>query len=180
MTKEFVLAQLHRLYRNDPWVGALFSAAGASLDQVADVVLAAYESNWFDTMPEEYVRRYESRMGLTAKAGQTLEDRRSAIEAKWKSSGTVGVDLLQAVADSWRNGEVNVDFVGGKIDLTFNSIYGVPADLTGLLSAIDDVKPAHLAVVYTLRYLLIKDVHNTMTLAELERQSLGNFAGGGA
>lgn len=176
--KEYILGCLPRLYRSDPWVEAIFTASGLTLDQVAEAILGVYNANWFDTMAEEYVAIYEKAMGITPRAGQTLEDRRSTIEARWKSAGKVDVALLRAVADSWKKGEVNVDFVDGKLALAFNSVYGVPEDLEGLLAAIDEVKPAHLALVYTLRYLLLRDVHGVMTLAELGRTPLNHFAGG--
>lgn len=178
MTKEYILGRLPRLYRSDPWVGAIFAASGMTLDQVAEGILGVYNSNWFDTMAEEYVVVYENAMGITPRADQTLEDRRSAIEARWKSAGKVDVALLRSVADSWKKGEVNVDFVDGKLVLAFNSIYGVPEELGGLLAAIDEVKPAHLALVYTLRYLLLRDVHGVMALAELGQTPLNHFAGG--
>ena len=43
---------------------------------------------------------------------------------------------------------------------------------------LDEVKPAHLAIVYTFRYLLIKDIHEVMTLSEVEATTLKKFAGG--
>lgn len=178
MTREYCLKQLHALYRKDPWVEAVFTAAGLSADKAAELVLAVYQSNWFDTMTEDYVRLYEGKLGITPTAAQSLEDRRSAIEAKWKSSGKVDLALLQAVADSWKNGEVDVAFAGGKISLTFRSLFGVPEDLDGLLLAISAVKPAHLAVVYALKYLLIRDIHGKMTLSELAATPLSHFAGG--
>lgn len=177
MTKEYVLARLNKLYRSDPWVNAIFTAAGLSLDNVAGLILDLYNSNWFDTLSEAYIKLYEGKMGITPASGQTLDDRRSTIQAKWKSTGTVGLDLIQAVCNSWENGEVSVAFRSGTIQLTFNSIYGVPADLQTLLNAIDDVKPAHLAVAYVLKYLLISDVGG-FTLAEMETQTLNKFAGG--
>lgn len=178
MTKEHILGRLPRLYRSDPWVEAIFTASGMTLDQVAEAILGVYNSNWFDTMAEEHVAVYEKAMGIAPRAGQTLEDRRSAIEARWKSAGKVDVALLRAVADSWKKGEVDVDFVDGKLVLAFNSIYGVPEDLEGLLAAIDEVKPAHLAVTYPHQYILIHEVHEVMTLVELEAQRLKRFAGG--
>lgn len=180
MTKEYILSKLHVLYRSDPWVNEVFAAVGLSMDEIADVIQSVYDSNWFDTMDEACILRYEAKMGLTPGQSQTLNDRRSAIEAKWKSSGIVNLELIQAVANSWKNGEVNCSFTGGKIYLTFNSIFGVPADLQSLLDAIDDVKPAHLAIAYTLKYLLIRDIEGEKTLTEMEALTMNQFAGGDA
>ena len=177
MTKEYIITQLNKLYRSDPWVNEIFTASGLALDAVADLIMDLYNSNWFDTMSEQWVKRYEAKMGITPSAGQTLADRRSTIQAKWKSGGKVDLELIQAVCDSWMNGEVSAAFTGGTIQLTFNSIFGVPSDLQTLLRAVDDVKPAHLALAYVLKYLLISDVQD-MTLSEMEASPLSNFAGG--
>ena len=56
----------------------------------------------------------------------------------------------------------------------------MPTDLEDLYAALDEVKPAHLAIVYTFRYLLIKDIHEVMTLKEVESTTLRKFAGGEA
>ena len=90
MTKEFILEQLHSLYRSDPWLNALLSAGTVTLDQLADRVLAIYNSNWFDTLSEEYVDLYESKLGIVKNPSNTLTERRAAIEARWKSSGRCG------------------------------------------------------------------------------------------
>ena len=177
MTKEYILTQLNKLHRTDPWVNEIFAASGLTLDAVADLILGLYNSSWFDLLNEQWVQRYEAKMAITPSAGQTLEDRRSAIQAKWKSAGKIDLALIQAVCDSWKNGEVSAAFTGGTIQLTFNSIYGVPSDLQTLLNAVDDVKPAHLELAYVLKYLLISDVQ-AMTLSQMEVTPINHFAGG--
>lgn len=177
MTKEYILAQLNKLHRTDPWVNEIFAAAGLSLDTVAGLILNLYNSSWFDLLSEQWVNFYETKMKITPTENQTLADRRSAIQAKWKSGNKVDLALIQAVCDSWQNGEVSAAFTDGTIQLTFNSIYGVPADLQTLKDAVDDVKPAHLAVAYVLKYLLISDV-SAYTLAQMDAAPLSNFAGG--
>lgn len=178
MTKEYILAQLNKLHRTDPWVNEIFAASGLTLDAVADLILGLYNSNWFDLLNERWVKYYETKMGITPTVSQTLEDRCSAIQAKWKSGGKIDLALIQAVCDSWQNGEVSAAFTDGIIQLTFNSTYGVPSDLQTLLNAVDDVKPAHLALAYVLKYLLISDVQ-AMTLTEMDATPLNHFAGGG-
>ena len=98
--------------------------------------------------------------------------------AKWRSTGKCDLAMIQAVAGAWRNGEVAVDFVDCAIKLTFNGAYGVPDDLATLISAIGEIKPAHLAMSYVFKFLLIKEIHNVMTLTTLETHQLKEFAGG--
>lgn len=142
MTKEFILEQLHSLYRSDPWLNALLSAGTVTLDQLADRVLAIYNSNWFDTLSEEYVDLYESKLGIVKNPSNTLAERRAAIEARWKSSGKVTLEMLQAVADSVAPGSTEITFRDGVIEV--NRTGQLPGD--AIVDAIEELKPAHLPV----------------------------------
>ena len=59
---------------------------------------------------------------------------------------------IQAVADAWRNGVVDVGFDGSTITVTFVGELGIPEDLNGLKSALEMTIPAHLALRYEFRY----------------------------
>ena len=59
---------------------------------------------------------------------------------------------IQAVADAWRNGVVDVGFDGSTITVTFVGELGIPEDLDGLKSALEMTIPAHLALRYEFRY----------------------------
>ena len=100
------------------------------------------------------------------------------LQAKWRSAtGKCDVDLIQRVCDSWQNGEVDVDFVDGEIVLRFVGAYGVPdADaLAALKTAVQEVIPAHLAVAYLYRYLLVREVHG-MVISTLQTHTIDEFA----
>lgn len=119
---------------------------------------------------------WEKLLNIKTDETKLLKDRRSAIKARWRSDGKSDLILIQSIADSWQNGEVIVSFVDGKIRLNFNSSKGVPEDLHSLINAVSDVSPAHLAVIYILNYLLIKDVQDVMTLTQLQTQKISKFA----
>ena len=51
-------------------------------------------------------------------------------------------------------------------------------NLEDLKSAIEEIKPAHLAVAYAFNYLLIRDIHDVMTMGQLGQTPLNKFAGG--
>ena len=55
---------------------------------------------------------------------------------------------------------------------------GIPDNLAILKKLIEDIVPAHIPVIYAFRYLLIREVHGVMTLAELDATPLNHFAGG--
>ena len=100
----------------------------------------------------------------------------NALKSKWRAGGKLTIEQVQAVCDAWKNGEVVVSFPGGKIRLQFVGAYGVPVDLDALKAAVRLVIPAHLAAEYAIKYLLIRDIHEVMTISTLETQPLGNFA----
>lgn len=175
MRKDSLIKNLHKLYRQDPYIQQIFNSAGLTLDNIDSAVADLQSQYWFDTMTWG-IPVLENILQFKTDANAPIEDRRSQLQARWKSNGKADINLLQAVANSWKNGDVTVSFVDGKIKLTFVGEYGIPDDLEGLQKALDDVKPAHLAIVYAFRYLLVKDIDGVMTLSELEQQTLDKFA----
>ena len=172
-----MLGSLPTAYRKDAWVIALLSAiAGVDDAQRADADETAQQM-FLDSMT--WALAIEERIaGITPAAGASVEERRSVLQAKWRSAtGKCDVDLIQRVCDSWQNGEVDVDFVDGEIVLRFVGAYGVPdADaLAALQSAVQEVIPAHLAVAYLYRYLLVREV-SAMTVSELQTHTIDEFA----
>ena len=172
-----MLSSLPTAYRKDAWVIALLSAiAGVDDAQRADADETAQQM-FLDSMT--WALAIEERIaGITPAAGAGVEERRSVLQAKWRSAtGKCDVDLIQRVCDSWQNGEVDVDFVDGEIVLRFVGAYGVPdADaLAALKDAVQEVIPAHLAVTYLYRYLLVREV-SAMTVSELQTHTIDEFA----
>lgn len=172
-----MLGSLPTAYRKDAWVIALLSAiAGVDDAQRADADETAQQM-FLDSMT--WALAIEERIaGITPAAGAGVEERRSVLQAKWRSAtGKCDVDLIQRVCDSWQNGEVDVDFVDGEIVLRFVGAYGVPdADaLAALKDAVQEVIPAHLAVKYLYRYLLVREV-SAMTVSELQTHTISEFA----
>lgn len=170
-----MLDNLPRQYRGDPTVKALSGAI--------EGVLAALETEAASVPPQISLdavtwnlETEERLVGITPAPGATPEERRTALKSKWRSGGKLTIEQVQAVCDAWKNGEVVVSFTGGKIRLQFMGASGVPADLDALKAAVRLVIPAHLAMEYVIKYLLIRDIHEVMTISTLETQPLGNFA----
>lgn len=161
-------------YRTDKWVCDLLAAI-QSLDdtqreQMLDITQQLFPGSmtWALTIEERDA-------GLPSTG--TLEERRTALIARWRGSGKCDVDLIQRVCDSWKNGEISVGFAKGVIVLTFVGAYGVPeaAELAALQEAVDRTIPCHLAVSYLYRYLLVREVDG-MTLVELQGHTMHDFA----
>ena len=175
LSRDQMLAAIHKVYRRDEWIQAIFNAAGIQLDDLDQLISDLEDQYYFDTATWG-LKLYER--DLAVKPVKSIDDRRATVEARWKSSGKVDIALLQSVADSWRNGEITVRFEEGKIKIDFVSLFGIPDGLDSLQAALDDVKPAHLAIMYAFRYLLIKDIHGVKTISEMQQTKLNQFAGG--
>ena len=121
---------LPQQYREDPWVLALADAIlGVLEDQDAQSV-SIREQLSLDTITWA-LEIEEALAGIVPPADATLENRRSTLKAKLRSSGKVTIELIQAVADAWRNGEVEVSFTG-----IFNTLVVRHQDVAGELSRI--------------------------------------------
>ena len=171
-----IIRQLPSAYRTDKWVRDLLGAV-ASLDDMQRAAAMETAAQLFpDSMT--FILDVEERMaGLAGNAALTIEERRTALQARWRAAGKCDVDLIQRVCDSWRNGEIEVGFAAGVIVLTFVGAYGVPeaAALAALQDAIEHTIPCHLAVSYLYRYLLVREVDG-MTLDELQGHTMHDFA----
>ena len=160
--------------RKDPYLLELFKSAGLSLDTL-DAYIEDITAQMDIDRATWGIDLYEREAGIKIDYSRGYAERRAGVKAKWRSSGKADLYLLQAVADSWQNGAVKVDFKDGRIDISFNGIYGVPEKLDWLESAIDEVKPAHLDIAYRFMYLLVKHVHG-MQINELQTKQIKQFA----
>lgn len=145
-SKEYCIKTLHQLYRADKWINELFNSVGLNLDNLATTVDEIYNNIFFDTATEQAIIYYEYELGIIPRAGQSLDDRRAVIRARWVGTGKVDMVLLQELANSWRNGATLIEFVAGKIHVKFISPIGAPNDLDALNAVFEDTKPAHLAL----------------------------------
>lgn len=150
ISKAFILEQLHRAYREDAWLNEIVNAGAVDLDHLAQQILDIYNSNWFDTLPETYVDRYEDALGIPKDPTKPLAERRSTIEAKWKSYTKVTLQILQSVVDSVGGGctvtfEYDPDLSAQVIRVSGDGFYPKSEQR---VHALEEVKPAHLAVTF--------------------------------
>lgn len=122
---------------------------------------------------------YEKELGIKTNLNKPFEERRSVVKSKWRGTGKVDRLLIKAAVDAYTNGGVEVGF-DGRIIINFNDVKGIPPNLEDAQRAIEDISPAHLAIIYEFAYLLIKEIHGVITLTEMEQIPLHKFAGGGA
>ncbi len=175
MRKDDLLRRMNKLNAVDPMVRNIMEAIAADMELSDAQIGQLIADMFFDTCSEAMLEFYEAEATVAPMAGQSLDGRRASVEAKWKSSGKIDIEMLQAVANSWKNGKVDVDFINNKIQITFVDQFGLPEDRAGLELALDEVKPAHLPIIYFVRYLMVADVE-AMTLTELQGHTLSDFA----
>lgn len=161
-------------YRTDKWVRDLLGAIQLLDDTQRAAMLDTAAQLYPDSMT--WLLETEERAANLPSIG-TLEERRTALIARWRGSGKCDVDLIQRVCDSWKNGEISVGFAEGVILLTFIGAYGIPApaELAALQEAVDRTIPCHLAVQFLWRWLLVREV-SAMTVDELQSHPISDFA----
>ena len=103
-----LVRNLPQQYRQDPWVLALADAILGVLEDQSRRSLELRAQLSLETIT--WALEIEERAaGIVPPVGATLESRRSVLAARYRSSGKVSIETIQAVADAWRNGEVDVD-----------------------------------------------------------------------
>ena len=171
-----IIRQLPSAYRTDKWVRDLLGCIAALDEKQRESALETAAQLFPDSMT--FILDVEERMaGLSGNAALPIEERRTALQARWRAAGKCDVELIQRVCDSWRNGEIEVGFAAGVIVLTFVGAYGVPeaAELAALQDAVEHTIPCHLATEYLYRYLLVREVDG-MTVDELQGHTMDDFA----
>ena len=104
MRSENLKRRINKLNVLDPMVRNVLEAIGLEMDEFDEKVVQLNADQFFDTCSLARLRDYEKEAAVTPLPTQDEAGRRSAVEAKWKSSGKVDISMLQAVADSWKNG----------------------------------------------------------------------------
>ncbi len=113
-------------------------------------------NQFFINTADYSLERWEKELGLVVDNSYNTEFRRSRIMSKIRGQGTVTIDLIKRVSESYANGEVTV--IENNPDYSFTikfvGLKGIPPNLDDLKKAIEDIKPAHLAVIYDFTYNL--------------------------
>lgn len=149
MRKDSLILNFNKIFRTDPFILELCNALGLKLDDVEEICKKIYLNMFFNTMDEDIgIPAMAKTLDMKLDANMSLENKRSAITAKWKSKGKISEELLQSVVSSWRNGEAILSFDSGIINIKFKTVIGYPVDLDLLKDAINKIKPAYLIAYY--------------------------------
>lgn len=104
--------------------------------------------------------RYEQILDLEVNVLKTDMFRRERILAKISGSGTTTRDMIIDVASRYSNGDVEVieDNANSRFTIKFVGNRGIPGNMSDLKLTIEEIKPAHLAVLYEYVYNTWGDV----------------------
>ncbi len=160
MWRDKLLAMLHRDYRDDPWLRAIYQAAGERLAQQESDLAELHENRFFDGLTWA-LPIWERALGLIPRSGQTLDERRAAVRSKWLMSRKADRSLLQEICDTYSSGSVAVGFANGYITMTINREDGL-AKWPAIEDAVDEAKPAHLPLLIGVAYSKTLYVGGTM------------------
>lgn len=96
--------------------------------------------------------RWEKLFGLQTDRSKSYIRRREILMAKLRGSGTTTKEMIKNVAIAFSGGEVAIQEYPRehRFVVQFIGIKGIPQNMAGLINAIDEIKPAHLA--YTFKY----------------------------
>ena len=171
---------LHWVIRQDPWVRAIFLAAGVPLDDLAERILDVSTFEDSEAMMSRSLALWERILGITPEDDADMDRRRADVRAMWLASLPPSIKTIQAVCDAWRAGEIRAEYEAdiGTIVLWYLESFGPQKASAGLVRALDIVKPAHLALEHAYRYYRVKELHRQVSYARLEQIPLGHFAGG--
>lgn len=158
---------------------ALTATEGVEFDRLYSDIETLLNESYPETSTI-FLDRYEKDLQIPVDPTKPVDQRRSVIISKMRGSGKVSGSMIKNVAQAYDGGTVNVgvDIPHYTIIITFIDSLGTPLNIDDLKQALEDIKPAHMRIEYKFRYLLIREIHNVMTLSDIDRIKLSNFAGG--
>ncbi len=100
------------------------------------------------------LENWERAYGLEIDISKSNEFRRTRIMSKMRGQGTTTKGMIENVAKSFSNGEVEVIEHADNytFEIKFVGTMGIPPNMGDLTSAIEEIKPTHLAYSYTYIY----------------------------
>lgn len=173
-----MLSYLPAYYENSRVMQSHLGTAGVELDKLTEALHETLDQFFVQTATWGLIY-WENELGIYSDPSKPILQRRAVVESKLRGSGSFSGRLVQNVAEAYYDGGVEVSFQPTEWSFTIHFVdtIGVPPNLDDLKAMIEEIKPAHLVAEYSFNYLRIGDIHNVMTLAQLESQPLGNFDG---
>ena len=113
---------------------------------------------------------WERAHGLLPDNTAAQEVRRERVKARMRGQGTTTAGMIQNVAQSFTNGEVEVEEYPDeyRMLLRFVGSQGIPPNVLDVAQAVDEIKPAHIAYGFAYTYITNEELraftHNQLKL----------------
>lgn len=175
MDKATLFSYMPRYYKNSKVIDNINAANSSELTLFKERLDNTLNQFFVDTA-DFTLERYESELGLVVNNELDLDIRRSKIKSKLRGQGTITIKLIKNVSESFTNGQVDVIENNSSYSFTikFVSTRGIPPNLQDLKNSIEEIKPAHLAVVYEFTYTTWAEVKN-LTWAQVKTDTWDNL-----
>lgn len=170
-----MLSYLPRYYETSRVMGSILQAQGTEMDKLHQSLDETLDQFFINTATWG-LDAWERELGLSSYAGKPDDQRRSRIISKLRGIGTTTLSLIRNVAESYVYSTVEVTVSTAQYGFTvkFVDARGVPQNLEDLKSAIEEVKPAHLMVIYQFTYTTWGEVKST-TWATVKTSTWGEL-----
>lgn len=97
---------------------------------------------------------WEKFYGIPIETEKESAFRRSVILAKKRGAGTVTSRFVKEIALAYENGEIEINELGNStVEIKFVGIKGVPPNIDDFKNTMEEIKPGHIGLVYTLTFL---------------------------
>lgn len=108
------------------------------------------DSFWSGASGNDMLSRYEKMFGLSSDTDKSDRYRRERISARVAGAGTTTASLIQHIAESYTNAEVELieNFPEYIVTIRFIGTSGIPGNISDIKASIEEAIPAHLKVVY--------------------------------
>jgi len=176
---ENVIKNNNKLYRKDPFVIALYQAAGGEMEKAIAKLDEAGQQMFFDTMTETGVALFEGYLHIEPPAGADLDARRQNVQANWLAvkGKKFSLKMANEVCEAWDRGGINIVFEEGILKVNFTKTHGVPQYFEAIKKTLEDIKPAHLGLEWIFITHSWRDVESR-TWGDLESMTWKDVAEG--
>lgn len=117
---------------------------------------------------------WEKELGVYTDVSKPYSERREAIKAKMRGSGTCSIQMIKNAALAYTNAEVEVieDNPNYAFVVKFVSTKGIPPNEKDFTNTIDTIKPAHLAYTVEYTYTVWREL-KTKTWGDVKQNTWG-------
>jgi len=111
---------------------------------------------WPQTASGDGLAIWETAYGIPVDISKDLDYRRSRLLSKVRGQGTPTVALLQRVASSYVNGEIEIIEHNDEhyFVVKYTAEMGIPPNIDDLTAALLEIKPAHMEMVFEFLFRL--------------------------